>query len=839
MSMRFRTIVLTCVFFFLSFSEANAQRTGNIVEYFGKERAENSEEGIILHEFIQGLTLRGAIHSGTLTGGKNIVAWQLATDRFQRPQAGQKLQDSFRNDPANLVWEAIEADSANVFSGNLHRAWLYVELESPEELNVLLDASGHTRVFINGLPREGDHYDYAYTLIPFTLKKGINQFLFTCGRFARVSAKIVMPSIEVFFSTRDMTLPALIRNERHNKWGAIRVVNSGNQTLQDYTITCRLRSGETVTTTMDNIISMTTRKVKFQVPAPRRYTRAEKIAATLILKDATGKEVSRAEIKMNQQNINSFHERTFVSDIDGSVQYFSVAPSTCKHPGQALVLSLHGASVEATGQARAYKQKDWAHIVAPTNRRPFGFNWGDWGRMDALEVLHQARKLFHTDTSRTYLTGHSMGGHGSWFIGATYPDLFAAIAPAAAYPDLIDYIRYLRPNPDSTVNDNPHFEMIYRGAMPGRTLNLVRNYLQSGVYVLHGGIDKVVPVKKARLMRSKLGEFHNNFAYYEYPGGSHWYGNHSMDWPPLFDFLRQNTTPATKDVKHIEFRTASPAVSATNYWVRINQQQRHYELSTINLQRSNDTISGKLQNVQNITLLLSKLEFSEEPVIIIDGQEIKTEKGKDITLKLEKTKWVDAGAPNRMEKHPDRYGGFKLAFDNNMVFVYATNGTVEENQWYMNKARFDAETFLYRGNGSIDIVADTDFSPEKFAERNVILYGNTSNNKAWDMLLGHAPIRVENGMITFGNYSIRGNDLGSYFIYPRADSENASIGVVAGTGTQGMKSLALNDYFLNRTGFPDLLVFSVEWLKNGAEEIKVSGFFGNDWSIENGDFRMN
>jgi len=26
-------------------------------------------------------------------------------------------------------------------------------------------------------------------------------------------------------------------------------------------------------------------------------------------------------------------------------------------------------------------------LVAPTNRRPYGYDWEDWGRADALEVL--------------------------------------------------------------------------------------------------------------------------------------------------------------------------------------------------------------------------------------------------------------------------------------------------------------------------------------------------------------------------------------------------------------------------------------------------------------------
>ena len=55
--------------------------------------------------------------------------------------------------------------------------------------------------------------------------------------------------------------------------------------------------------------------------------------------------------------------------------------------GQALFLSLHGASVEAIGQADAYSPKKWGPIVCPTNRRPYGFDWEEWGRWDALEVL--------------------------------------------------------------------------------------------------------------------------------------------------------------------------------------------------------------------------------------------------------------------------------------------------------------------------------------------------------------------------------------------------------------------------------------------------------------------
>ncbi|HSV88417.1 MAG TPA: prolyl oligopeptidase family serine peptidase [Bacteroidales bacterium] len=829
---------LPAIFFLLLLTSVQifAQRTGNIVDYFGTVRVTKTEEGDVFHRFTQGFALRGASRPGLLTGGEDIVSWQVATHNFEQPYHGKEILADYPSGRLNLTWESIEVDSAGIFTGGLRRAWVFTEFHSPVEGIALLEATGHTRVFINGYPREGDHYDYNQTLIPFHLKKGTNRFFFSHGRFGRVSARLIQPSQEVLLSRRDMTLPAILRGEREPKWGSIRVINSSNETLNGFSITCRLYTGESATIPMDHVIGLTTRKVKFQVPAPRRFTRNETVKATIIIHGHDGSEVHRVEVSLNQQDTRRHHERTFISQIDGSVQYFSVAPSTTAGSGQALVLSTHGASVEATNQTRAYQQKDWAHIVAPTNRRPFGFNWEEWGRLDALEVLEIGKKLFQTDPSKTYLTGHSMGGHGSWILGATYPDKFGAIGPAAGYADII---QYRLTGTDSAAMRSNHFEMIYRGALAGRTLYLAENLSSLGVYVLHGDADMVVPVSQARMMRTELARFHGNFVYHEQRGATHWDGNQAMDWPPLFDFLQQNTIPPINKVNKIDFRTASPGVSSTYHWVRINQQQISYEISRVDLRKANDTIAGTLQNVENITLFLSKLDFTANPIIQLNGQTIIGEKGNDLMLAYRNGVWEKKEAFDYSEKHPARYGGFKLAFTNNMVFVYATGGTPEENSWYQNKARFDAETWLYRANGSVDIVADKDFSPEQFAGRNVILFGNASNNKAWDALLADAPVRVENGQIRFGRYLLNGNDLGTYFIYPRPGCNFTSVGVIAGTGPEGMRALWPNDYFSGITGFPDLMIFTIDWLHDGVEKLKVSGFFGNDWSVEKGDFRFN
>src|SRR5262249_33534960 len=150
-------------------------------------------------------------------------------------------------------------------------------------------------------------------------------------------------------------------------------------------------------------------------------TAVENIPVEVILesrREGLTQTLDRTKLSFRLRQPAQSHKRTFVSAIDGSVQYYAVQPAHPEPSGPppGLILSLHGAAVEAMGQADCYSSKSWAHVVAPTNRRPYGFDWEDWGRLDALEVLEQARRELKTDPRRTWLTGHSMGGHGTWHL---------------------------------------------------------------------------------------------------------------------------------------------------------------------------------------------------------------------------------------------------------------------------------------------------------------------------------------------------------------------------------------------------------------------------------------
>ncbi|MBN1388425.1 MAG: prolyl oligopeptidase family serine peptidase [Bacteroidales bacterium] len=796
-----------------------------------------SQEAAIT-ELTEGLV----IDNGVIYGRNNFVndpqAVDIINDLFKSPYPG--MISGKTPEGENAVWAEITADENGYFnSEKLRFGALYIEYESPEDKIMLLNASGHTMVFINGEPREGDHYDFNFSVHPVLIKKGINQLYFTNGRYPRIKVSLEKPGSRILIKKKDLTLPDLIIEEPGFKWAGVTIVNAIEKYTTGLKIRCTVKDIQ-MTTELPGIEKLTSRRMNFRIPVPEGLEPGEQEVKIELLSRGNNLYDSNVfGIKCKNFALN--HDRTFISNIDGSVQYYSVTPSASPaEGGQALFLSVHGAGVQARNQAWTYDAKDWGHIVAPTNRGPFGFAWEDWGRLDALEVLNEGRKLFETSPEKTYLTGHSMGGHGTWYLGATYPDKFAAIAPCAGYPDLLNYASG---GPGMKENGNMK-QMFDRAGNTSRTLKIARNYMHHGVYVYHGDSDPTVSVEQARRMRQVLGEFHPDFTYYEYPGGTHWYGDISMDWPPIFDFFKLHSIPSIAAVKKLEFYTASPGVSAYSHWIAIHQQINPFEISSVKARISNDS-SQLTIDTDNISTMAIKtgIPALKYPLsIVIDNQNLKIaapDTNEYHFLKFDNEEWAHSLKPAAEQKGPHRYGGFKDAFKENMLFVYGTTGTKEENRWNYLKARFDAETFSYRGNGSVELISDRQFRAGNFKGRNIIIYGNADNNRAWKLLLGESPVQVQNNKLIIGDKTITGDDIACYFIRPLKGSVNNSVGVIAGTGLKGMRAAYPNQYFIAGSSFPDLTVFRMPESGEEYKAVECAGFFGNDWSVGNGDFVWN
>jgi poly(3-hydroxybutyrate) depolymerase len=782
---------------------------------------------------------------------RDPVEKAIVSGTWSRPQAGDRLL--LNKD--TLTWIPIAADENDWFTPSFQPSgYLYATLSSLQEQVMLLHVSGSDLVYVNNRLRIGNRYGvkdqyeaweprFDYGILPVQLRPGGNDFLFYLTRFGRLKAWLEPVTSTISMHTFDATLPDFLLGEEIETWGAVVVINAGHTALKDASMISRLDEDEPIATPLPVIQPMTVRKIGF-ILRGRARTRIGPVKVEVKVRSAAGKMVAAVELATETRQPQSVHRRTFVSRIDGSVQYYAVHPAleTAQKQPKALVLSVHGAAVEALNQANSYDGKTWAHIVAPTNRRPFGFNWEDWGRTDAVEVLNLAQQQLNIDPGRIYLTGHSMGGHGTWHIGAMFPDRFAALGPSAGWISFWSYRAQEDETPQTALQ-----QMVSRAGNPSRTMEFAENYKQHGVYILHGGADKTVRPDQARSMVERLQSFHHDYYYHEEPGQDHWWdlsdapGTDCVDWAPMFDFFARHARPEKEQVRIIEFITAHPGISSRNHWLSIESQLKPLLMSKISVQVDPglSRFVGITENVGRLALDLSVLPGEGAIRVQLDNQTVWTSASAaaDGRIYLEKANgnWAVIPKPALSQKGPHRYGTFKDAFNNRFILVYGTGGPAGQKEWAFNKARYDAEYFWYQGNGSVDVLPDVEFDPQRDPDRNVILYGNSETNSAWQSLLAKSPLQVSASRITVGDKKITGKNLACLFVRPRPGSSTATVGVISGTGISGMRFTDRLPYLSPGYAYPDFIVFSTETMDDQDRGVLAAGFFDLDWRLTSGD----
>ncbi|MBK7978907.1 MAG: prolyl oligopeptidase family serine peptidase [Ignavibacteriae bacterium] len=772
---------------------------------------------------------------------------KIVNDKWTEPKENEK----FEFDTIKTNWIAVNADDKGWFSNENEwsGSYLYYKYESNVDKIMLLQGFSYYNVFVNGEPRIGNVYgtkenyeswepNFNNSFLPVKIKKGKNEFLFQMN-YGRMKAVLREIKSEAFFNLNDITLPDVFKNEPYNDFGGIIVINAQNKTLKNAVIKVTNSEGREVVTEVPDIIPVSLRKVKFNFSGMAKNNDYEILKLQLIV---NGKVTDEQDIKLKCAAKFDAYKQTFLSSIDGSVQYYAVKPSTNTDGGQSLFLSVHGASVEAINQAGSYSNKEWGNIVCPTNRRPYGFNWEDIGRIDAMEVLNIAKQKFHPDENRIYLTGHSMGGHGTWYLGVNYPDQFAAIGPSAGWISLWSY-RF----DGISKNFNSKQKLYTKAAKQSDTYSLAHNFSNLGIYILHGDADSVVSPFQARSMIRTLNEFHKDFDYHFEPGMEHWWdidtvkeGSDCVDWAPMFDFFARHARSLDR-VKKINFTTASPGISSKNYWVTVEQQNELFELSNVDIEFVPfvNIFRIKTKNVKTLSIDCKELGLIKGTDIVFEINDEKLNgkiENNKIYLTNNGKSWEIKNSIDKNEKSPVRYGTFKDLYRDSLVFVYGTKGTDEQNEQILAKVRYDSEMFWYVGNGAVEIIADVNFNPDKYQKNNILLYGNSDQNSAFKKLLKDSPVKINNSGIEVDKKKLNEKDLACYFIYPKKGSEKNLIGVIGATGDNGMKLSYLRPFLKPGSSFPDVTVFNKDILVKKDGGLSLVGLFGLDWSVKNGEF---
>lgn len=768
------------------------------------------------------IAVKGVFETGRRPFAANAVQNLLFSGPFSAPSAGDTIKDL----KGELVtWTALKPGKDNSFESDLlGGGYAFAKWESPVRQVMLLQAEGDSVAYINGALRAGDPYSFGTLSLPFVARQGLNGFLFQCVR-GRLKVNLVPPPKPVFLQGSGGTTPDVLPTDSELS-ASLTIVNATEKPLRGLAL-----SVGGLTTVVPPVGPLTLRKAPYRFAAPKTPNPSLTVQ---LLQD--GKLIDEKKISLRSRTTLQTHRRTFLSKVDGSVQAYSVNPAQKPDPSNAMILSLHGASVESNSQADAYSSKSWATLICPTNRGPFGFDWEDWGRLDAIEALNDAGNRYPHDAFRTSLTGHSMGGHGTWSVGTLFPDRFAAIAPSAGWISFQSYAGGLK-----IENPSPVEQTLLTSTGASDTLARATNLTDLGVYIIHGDADDNVPVTEARTMRETLQKFNLGLGYHEEPGAGHWWGHPDdsgascVDWAPAFDQFARRRIPKLSEVRRVDFTTPNPVVSNRYHWLRILQQSKALEPSRvqIKLDPPTRTFRGTATNVESLSLDISGSLGSNAPVtVVLDGQTLKslTPTEGRVILKKEAAGWKAINGLSADEKNPLRGSGFKNALRKNWIIVYGTSGDSAENAWMAGHARFLAELFSYRGNATPYVVSDADLNLEVAKQRDILLIGNSETNRCWDLLLKGSPIQVNRSGITVGTKVFNSGENGVLFCRPSRGVET----MVAAIGVTGFKSMRLMEplpIFTSGVAYPDYVVAGPECLTAGTKGVLAAGWFDNKWNL--------
>lgn len=130
-----------------------------------------------------------------------------------------------------------------------------------------------------------------------------------------------------------------------------------------------------------------------------------------------------------------------LAEADADMPYALFVPSgyTPAKPAP-LIVNLHGLNITPLMQMLFDGTTDFAERHGFIVVAPMGFSLSGWwgvraGRpselseLDAMTVLTLIRQRYAIDSDRIYLMGHSMGGAGTYHLGAKHPEIWAGIAP--------------------------------------------------------------------------------------------------------------------------------------------------------------------------------------------------------------------------------------------------------------------------------------------------------------------------------------------------------------------------------------------------------------------------
>lgn len=350
---------------------------------------------------------------------------------------------------------------------------------------------------------------------------------------------------------------------------------------------------------------------------------------------ALEKEIETGGLYPPQPPVGALHRTV---QVDGEPTSYALYVPEKYDPAAAypLIVCLHGAGFSGDTYLERWQSRLGGKVLLACPTIENGAWWTPEAETLILEVIDSVQSKYRIDPNRIFLTGMSNGGIGAYMIGMFHADRFAAISPMA-------------------------------GGIPDEIFPFLKNLTSTGIYIIHGAKDEVMPVTLSRKASDYLKEAGIRYTYKEHTlehpmAGGHFFPKEEL--PALvawFEAQQRNPYP----VRVVSVR--DQAHRDPFYWTEINEQAgevanvqdsifdkqevervKKGAFSTLTAEVGQNRVDVNTERVKRYTLYFNPrlIDFSKPVVVFTNGQ--KSFEGSlqenPVTLLKEAKRRKDAGA---------------------------------------------------------------------------------------------------------------------------------------------------------------------------------------------------
>jgi pimeloyl-ACP methyl ester carboxylesterase len=375
--------------------------------------------------------------------------------------------------------------------------------------------------------------------------------------------------------------------------------------------------------------------------------------------------------------------------------------------------------VEASRYWPEFRPVDYI-AAAPLARGTAGYQGVP--EQDVYDMIDDLKARFRIDEDRVYLTGLSMGGGGTLWLGLTRPDVWAAIAPVCPAP-------------------------------PEGTIELAGNASNLPVHLFIG--DKDFLYQTAGEWKAVLETKALKFNYVEYPG----VGHNSWEWAYKDGFIFDWFSQFRRDLfpEKVSFTTRWFKYNKA-YWVTVDDMIAGDKGSIEAGFTAPNSISVITSGINAFTLSLDGHPLftpGKKASVTVNGKVFSIKSAGAVSFMLRGDKWENSRfTPGLTSKQQGAEGPLYAAVTGSHIYVYGTADNPPADVLAARREQATAAADWSGMGGRImvfpRVVADRDVRPSDYVRSNLILFGTRETNSVIEKFADRLPMHLDRSAADYG-----------------------------------------------------------------------------------------